>query len=78
MCQVRDNSLPRQAAHASASHASHRESGPFGPSIELSLLDPPTPITDTDPELWEFVRTGADQAQMLFAQPLTAEQMGKL
>lgn len=32
----------------------------------------------TDPTKWVFLKSGADQNQMLFAQPLTAEQINKL
>ena len=39
------------------------------------VTDPTKPL---DPTKWEFLKSGADQSQILFAQPLTAEQMAKL
>ena len=41
--------------------------------------DPSGPIASPlDPTQWEFMKRGADLSQMLFAEPLTAEQMAKL
>lgn len=40
------------------------------------LGDPTAP--ETDPQLWEFLKTGADRTQILFAQPLTSDQIRKL
>ena len=59
---------------------------PIPPDWQTSLLfdfinytgDPATPVADTDPTLWEFVKTGADLTQMLFAEPLTADQIDAL
>ncbi len=34
--------------------------------------------TETDPSQWSFLKSGADLLQMLFAEPLTDEQMQKL
>jgi len=38
--------------------------------------DPANPVTD--PNAWTFAKSGTDLRQMLFAEPLTAEQMAKL
>gem|GEM_PF-1019477 len=40
--------------------------------------DPATPIAETDPTLWQFLKTEADLTQMLFAEPLTQEQIERL
>jgi hypothetical protein len=40
--------------------------------------DATTPIPDTDPALWQYLKTGADLNQMLFAEPLTADQIDAL
>ncbi|MFQ5665341.1 MAG: cytochrome c3 family protein [Candidatus Binatia bacterium] len=42
------------------------------------LGDPTTPIADTDPVLWQFLKTGADLNQMPYGTPLTTEQMNAL
>lgn len=39
------------------------------------VTDPTSPF---DPTKWEFLKSGADTLQMLFAEPLTPEQMDKL
>ncbi len=57
---------------------------PIPPDWETALLfdfldytgDPTA--ADTDPESWQFLKTGADLTQMLFGEPLTEEQMAKL
>jgi hypothetical protein len=59
---------------------------PVPPDWETALLldfldytgDPTTPIPETDPALWQFLKTGADLTQMLFGEPLTEQQMQKL
>lgn len=40
--------------------------------------DPSTPISQTDPALWQFLKTGADLTQMVYGTPLTHDQVNKL
>lgn len=59
---------------------------PVPPDWQTALLfdfldwtgDPTTPIADTDPTLWEFLEATPDGTQMLFGEPLTAEQIDAL
>lgn len=52
-------------------------------ALKLDFLkfkgQPQDPIdTPVDPSKWEYLKTGADASQMLYATPLTPEQMAKL
>lgn len=51
-------------------------------ALKLDFVDYTGDVTDPtrplDPAKWEYLKTGADLTQMLYAEPLTAEQMQKL
>lgn len=59
---------------------------PVPPDYATALLfdfydytgDPETPIAETDPNLWQFLKRGPDLTQMLYGTPLTADQMDSL
>jgi hypothetical protein len=51
-------------------------------TLKLDFVDYTGDVNDPtqpfDPTKWEFLKSGADSSHMLFAQPLTSEQMTKL